>query len=212
MSSKILQTKLVVTYKLKTSMFMNRTVYLLSTVILNTKSYTAASCMSNKCNNILSSVSPFLDTNFKVSELLENCSPSGTSPPLCESSLSASPRHRWVRTTCSSWAASEVDSCRRCTNWRCCSRSTATCTDVSGSPTVLVRRPRCSPTYCWATIRAFDDHERSESSGEVCDDTYNPLASDGQESDDVLLFVDKQSDSQHNNNYFIHNIALRMIT
>jgi len=45
---------------------------------------------------LLISVSPFFEINFNVSELLENCSPSGTSPPLWESSLSASPRHRCV--------------------------------------------------------------------------------------------------------------------
>jgi len=149
--------------------------------------------MFNESNNILSNVSPFFDTNFKVSELLENCSPRGTSPPLWESSPSASPRHRCVCTTCSSCLASDVASCRRWTNWRCCSRSAATRADVSGSPTVLVRLPRCSPTYCWATTRAFDDHECSESRGDVCDDTYNLLESDGHDSDDALPVVCRQS-------------------
>jgi len=150
---------------------------------------------SDRCCNsdhILSNASPFFATNFRVSELVENCSPRGTSPPPCESWLSASPRHRCVSTTCSSCVDNDVASCRSWLNWRCCSLNTATCADISGSVRVLVRRPRCSPKYCWATIRAFDVHERNESRGELGDDTYNFLDWEGMEYDEAAKHPDNQ--------------------
>jgi len=185
-------------------MFINHSMsVILITITINLQ---ATPLHGYKCNDILSNVSPFLDTNFKVSELLENCSPRGTSPPLCDSSPSASPRRRWVRTTRSSWVASDVASCSSWMNWRCCSRSAAMCADVSGSLTLFVRLPICSPTYCWATIRAPDDQERRESRGDVCDDRYNLLESDGHDTDDTVLVVDTQPDNRSYTKYRkLHN-------